>query len=343
MSIGAGTDIPPVLTGTDVFAVIPPATIAAFRQNDGVELWRVELAVEHPLAVDEGRLYVASGEAMHALDTRTGHIAWRQPTGVLAAPPLVYQGWVVTATEAEIVARRASDGTPVWRQAHGPLKQQPTIEGDTLYLPLADSRVTAIDLTTGSLKWERKLGGAPSQVAVLAKRVYVGSEDKFFYCLDANNGETEWRHRVGAAVVGRPAVDADRVYYAAMDNLVRALDRVDGSLKWQAGLSFRPSAGPQLFGTAVVVPGSAPELQTYDVKTGKVGRPIAFGAPLASPLVLQLSEKGPIAATVTGGLTAEWKLSLWEPSTTIPVAPLSVLPGKATTLPAAPPPGVGAP
>ncbi len=341
-AIGANTFVPPVMTDTQVFAVIPPATIAAFRVEDGAELWRVELAADHPLAVDEGRVFVASGEAIHTLDAGTGSVVWRQPAGVISAPPLVYQGWIVTGTASDVAARRASDGIVVWQQPHGPLKSRPTIDGDTLYLPLADARVKAVDLTSGALKWERALGGAPSEIAVLAGRVYVGSGDRYFYCLDAEDGDVEWR-RVGAAVTGRPAIDADRVYFAAMDNLVRAVGRVDGAVKWQAGLPYRPSAGPLLLGTLVVVPGAVAELKTFDAKTGTPGRPIVLGAALASPLAARLSEKGPIAATVTGGLAAEWRLTLWEPSTAIPIAPLTVLPGTATALPAAPLPGGGAP
>jgi hypothetical protein len=78
------------------------------------------------------------------------------------------------------------------------------------------------------------------------------------------------------------------------------------------------------------------------VRTGKVGRTLTFAAELKG-FDLRMSEEGPIAATITGGLTAEWKLAVWEPSMTIPVEPLTVLPGKATALPAAPPPGVGRP
>jgi outer membrane protein assembly factor BamB len=287
-------------------------------------------------------LIVAAGDALLALDVRTGIVTWRQPTGALTAPPLVQEGWIVTGTESDVVARRASDGTIVWQQQHGPLHLRPTIEGDALYLPLADARVRAVDLTNGALKWERRLGGAPSEVAALAARVYVGSEDKFFYCLNPRDGRTEWRHRIGAAVAGRPAFDDDRVYFAAMDNLLRAVDRVDGALRWQAALPFRPFGGPILFGTAVVVPGAVAELPTFDVVTGTAGRPIPLAASLGVPIALRMSDKGPIAATVTGTLNAEWKLSVLEASMTIPVAPLSALPGTAVPLPPPPPPG-GAP
>jgi outer membrane protein assembly factor BamB len=327
--------IPPVMTDRHVFALVPPATLAAYRVQDGVELWRVELTPDHPLVADEGRVFVSAGEAIHALDVDTGALAWRQPTGALTAPPLVHEGWIVTVSAGEVVARRAADGTVVWRQPSGAQHLRPTIEGDTLYLPLTEPKVVALDLTTGGKKWERTFGGAPSEIAALAGRVYVASADKYFYCLDADDGTVEWRYRVGAGLIGRPVLDSERVYLVAMDNVIRAFDRVDGALKWQAGLPFRPSAAPVLFGTAVVAPGAASDLRTFDAVTGKSGRAITFPAPLATPLSIQPSEKGPLALTLTGAVDVEYKLSLWEPSMVIPTGPLTALPGKAVALPTA--------
>lgn len=336
------TSIAPLIADKLVYAFRPPATVAAFALEDGREIWTAELAPEYPLVVDGGRLFVSTDEAMHALDAATGAVVWRQPTGGLTAPPLVHQGWVITVTAGEVIARRAADGTVVWRQPNGAQQLRPTIDGDTLYLPLADGTVLAHDLTTGARVWAHKLREAPSEIAALGDRVYVGSEDKFFYCLDADNGRVEWRFRVGATVIGRPVVDANRVYFAAMDNQVRALDRVDGATEWQGGLPFRPSSGPLLFGTAVVVPGGVSDLKTFDAETGKSGRAMTYPAPLASPPSIQPSAKGPLAATVTGALDSEWKLSLWEPAMTVPIAPLTVLPGKAAPLlPALPSAGVG--
>jgi outer membrane protein assembly factor BamB len=323
------------MTERYVFALVPPATVAAYRVQDGVELWRAELTPDHPLVAGEGRVFVSAGDAVHALDAATGALVWRAPTGALTAPPLVHEGWIVTVGAGEVVTRRAADGTVVWRQPTGAQHLRPTIEGDTLYLPLAEPKVVALDLTTGGKKWERTFGGAPSEIAALAGRVYVASADKYFYCLDADDGNVEWRHRVGAALIGRPVLDAKRVYFAAMDNVIRAVDRVDGALKWQAGLPFRPSAEPVLFGTAVVAPGAATDLRTFDAATGKAGRAITFPAPLATPLSIQASEKGPIALTVTGAVDVAYKLSLWEPSMVIPTGPLTVLPGKAVALPTA--------
>lgn len=338
VELSAPPVLPPVLTAERVFVSVPPGIVAALNALDGAEVWKVELMPDHPIVVSGDHLFVAAGEAIHALRADTGAITWRQPAGTLTAPLVVQGGWIISAVGAEITARRASDGTVVWAQTVGPLHMAPTIEGDTLYLPLADKRVVALELTSGRVRWERQMRGAPSEIAALGKRVYVGSEDKWFYCLDAKDGGPEWQMRVGTATIGRPVIDAAHVYFNAMDNYVRALDRHSGAVRWQYGLPFRPIAGPSVVGTVVVVPGTAEVLQALDAAGGKPVKPIPFGAPVASPPSYLELNGVPVAAAITGALNVEWRLSLFEPSTQIPTAPITSLPGLPVSLPPIPPP-----
>jgi outer membrane protein assembly factor BamB len=326
VAVSTAATSPPVMSKQHVFAVLPPGVVAAFRLEDGKETWRVDLSADQPLVVSDDRVFVAAGEAIHALAAATGAVAWRQPSGTLTAPLLVQDGWVIASTADAVTARRASDGTVVWTAAVGPQRERASIEGDTLYLPLTDKRIVAINLTTGKQRWQRKLIGVPSEILPIAKHVYFGADDKFFYCLDAGSGHQEWRLRVGAATIGKPAIDAERVYFGAMDNMLHAVSP-RGTIRWQATLPFRPTAGPQLVDAVVLVPGAAADLQTFDVRTGKPISPIGFGGRLATPPSFQQTEKGPLAVAVIGGLTAEWKIAVLEPSMAIPVAPLTVLPG----------------
>lgn len=330
--------LPPVLTGQRVFVVIPPGIIAAFSTIDGAERWKVELTPDHPVVFSGDHLFVAAGEAIHALSAETGAVAWRQKAGTLTAPLVVQGGWIISALDAEITARRASDGTVVWTQNVGPLRLAPTIDGDTLYLPLADKRVVSLELTSGRVKWERRMRDAPSEIMALGRRVYVGSEDKWFYCLDAKDGEPDWHRYIGTATIGRPAIDSRHVYFTAMDNYVRALDRRNGAIRWQYGLPFRPIAGPDVVGTVVVVPGSADVLQALDAVGGKPVKPMALGAPLASAPSYDEIEQVPLAAAITGALNIAWRISLFEPGTQIPTAPFTSLPGLLVPLPPMPQP-----
>lgn len=334
VALSAPATLNPTITERYVFTVLASGIVAAYRTDTGAEAWRVELTAEHPVVAFEDRVFVAAGEAIHALRAADGGVVWRQPAGTLTAPLLVHAGWVISATEKEMTARRAADGTQVWTLAIPGIRKKPTIDGDVLYLA-AEHRVIALNLSAGRLKWEKKLR-APSEIAAFGRRVYVGSDDKFFYCLDADDGTIEWPLRAGAGTVGRPALDADRVYFTTMDNYVRALDLESGAIRWQFGLPFRPSAGPQVVGSLVVVPGPAQELTAIDAATGKAVKNIPFDGPLAGSPAFQETRGIPLVAAVTGGIEAEWKLSLLEPTTTIPTAPLIVLPGQLVPLGSAP-------
>lgn len=328
VELSAPPVLAPVLTEQRVFVAIPPGTIAAFNTTDGAELWKVEMTADQPIVSAGEYLIVAAGEAIHAVRAADGAVAWRQPAGTLTAPLVAHGGWIITAVDSEITARRASDGTVVWTQAVGPLRVAATIEGDSLYLPLTDKRVVALDLTTGRMKWERTLRGLPAEIAAYGKRVYVGTDDKWFYCLDAKNGGSEWQPiRVGSGTIGRPALDRRHVYFSAMDNYVRALDRDSGAIRWQFGLPFRPVAGPAVVGTVVVVPGGADVLQALDAASGKRVKSIPFGASLASPPSYVEENAVPLAAAVTGALNTEWRISVYEPNTQIPTAPITSMPG----------------
>jgi outer membrane protein assembly factor BamB len=326
--------MPPLITGTQVFAVLPPGIVAAFGIGDGSEMWRRELNADRPLALAGDHLFVAAGEAIHVLRASDGEVVWRQPSGTLSAPLLVQDGWVIASADGHVTARRASDGSVVWKQPAGPQRHPASIEGDALYLPLSDGGVLALDLATGKERWRRRLRGEPSEILALPGRIYLGS-DRHFYCLNADDGHTEWPVRLGAPIIGRPVVDGDHIYFAAMDNMLRALDRKNGAIRWNVGIPFRPTGTPLIVGSVIVVPGAAANLRTFDMLTGKTVAPIPFGERLASPPSFRETDRGPIAAAVTGGLNAEWKLLVLEPSLKILVEPLKVLPGQPVKWPAA--------
>jgi outer membrane protein assembly factor BamB len=327
----------PVVAGGQVVVALQNGAVAAFRASDGAESWKVELATDQPLAVQDDVVLVASGEAVHALRLSDGTVAWRAPSGSLAAPLLAHEGWVVAATAAELIAVRGKDGSIVWRRAIDPLVDRPAIEGDRLYLPLAGDRVRALDLATGADRWTRRLGGAPTEVLAFADRVYVGSADKHLYCLDALDGSIHWRFRVGAAVRGRPASDGERVLAGALDNLVNAFDRMNGARRWNEGVPFRPTAGPLVVGTTVVVSGPASELPVFDTVTGARRPRVALGANLAAPVAVGMDGDEVVMAAVSGSIATSWSLALFDASYAVTLAPLTALPGE--VIPISPPKG----
>lgn len=331
---------PPVIGGAHVFVALASGIVAAHRLSDGVEAWHVELRTDRPLAMDGSRVFVGSGEAIHALNAADGLVAWRAKSGTLTAPLLAYQGWIIAASEGHLAAYRAADGTEVWKQPSGPQRTRATIEGNYLYVPLDNGRLRSLDLATGTLRWEHRLRGAPGEVLAFADRVYVGSADKSFSCLDADDGEVEWFFRIGTPTRGGPAGDATRVYVTGMDNMVRAFNRADGAMLWHPSVPFRPTTGPVVVGSKVLVAGTGNEVRAFDAVTGRPAGTTTLDLPFATPPAFADVDGMTVMAALTGGLTDQWKLSLWEPAMlTIPIEPLTEIPGTIVPIGQAPPKG----
>ena len=333
VAISAAPSAAPMVSGEHVYIALRTGSIAAHRLSNGTPVWSVDLAAEQPLAVDDTRVFVASGEAVHALDGSSGIAAWRAATGAVTAPLLVHSGWLIAASDGGVTAFRAADGTRLWRQEVGPAEERPFIDGDVLYVPAADGRIVALDLQGGKILWERRLPAPAGEPLVAHARVYVGSGDKHFNCLDADDGAIKWRVRVGAEVRGRPAADEQRVYFAALDNELRALDRESGAIRWHRGVPFRPSSGPVVLGDAVAIPGPVAELRVFEASKGTPVEGFRFTEPIViAPSIVTADELAQLRiAAVTGGLNNEWRLAVFgptgEPPAPVPVIPLTALPG----------------
>jgi outer membrane protein assembly factor BamB len=327
--------MPPVIAGDQLYLALDSGVVVAYRARDGAEVWRREIRAESPLATDGSRVFIASGETIHAINA-DGSSAWNAGAVGLTAPMLVHDGWVIAAAKGQLSALRATDGSVVWRRAIGEARERASIEGDNLYVPLEDGLLLALDLMTGADKWQRHLRGAPTEVLPFADRVYVGSADKYFYCLDTDDGDIAWRVRIGAVLRGRPAADAERVYIVALDNLLRAFDRGNGALRWSPrAIPFRPTAGPVVIGSTVAVAGTTNEVRAFAAASGHPSGLLALPQPLATApaydsVVLRV-------AAVTGSLTRQWQLSLGIPGLpALAVEPLSAIPGLPLPIPRPP-------
>ena len=313
IAIAAAPTSSPLIAGEYVFLSTLPGLVTAYDLKDGREAWRETISAEQPLAADGTLVFVAAGEAVHALRQADGAVAWRRPTGAITAPPLVKDGWVIVPGGGKLFALRAADGSIVWSIDSGPQRERATIDGDTLFVPLASGRVRALELTTGTVKWEQRVAGAPAEPLVVGDRLYFGATDKYFYCLKTANGEQDWRVRVGAEIRGRAATDGNRVFFVGLDNLVRALGRESGAQRWQAGVPFRPFAGPVVAASSVFVAGPSTDVRQLHLITGRDDGKVTFPERLAiAPAVASLP-KALFIAGVSGGLTETWRLWLASP------------------------------
>lgn len=345
VELSARPSAPPAIGADRIVLALQSGIVAAHRLSDGGEAWRVEMRSDQPAAVAGDRVFVASGEAIHALASDDGAVLWRVPTGTLTAPMLAQDGWIIAASAGELAALRSEDGSKVWGRETGAQHGRATIEGDNLYVPLDDGRLLALDVRTGAERWARRLApprttaaGAPSpalsEVLAYPDRLFLGASDGRFYCLNAADGSLAWRFRIGAVLRGRPAGDGTRVFITAMDNVVRAFDRQSGELLWHPSVPFRPTTGPVLLGAALMVPGAASEVRAFDA-SGRAAGQITLEDALAIAPAFDQSAGGRVMAAVTGSLTGQWKLLLVEESRALAIVPLTVLPG--VSVPVGPP------
>jgi outer membrane protein assembly factor BamB len=306
---------PPLISGGRVFVAVLPSLLVAYDLKAGTELWREPIAPEKPLDADLEHVYIAAGDAVHALRTADHAVAWRTPTGALVAPLLAKDGWIIAASDSKLFALRASDGTVVWSRDSTAQRQRPAISGDLLLVPLASGGIRAHDLASGNVRWELPLAGAPAEPLIVGERAYVGATDKRFYSINTTNGEVDWSWKVGAVVRGKAASDGERVFYAGLDNIVRAVNRASGSQRWQQGVPFRPFEGPTVFGPSVMVAGPTIDGLLLNGLDGRAAGKIAFPEVLAFAPSVGTSSDALVVAGITGGLTEAWKLWLAAPQT----------------------------
>ncbi len=279
-----------IVVGDTRLFVVEPTRIAAHAWDDGAPLWVSDLDATVAPVVDEGRVFFAAEEQVHAVSEGSGHLEWRLPTGPLSIAPTARSGWLIVAGETgTLTGVNASLGRVVWTAAISvPLTTPVSIDGDLVVAALADGRVTGWRITDGASRWETKIGTRPVQVLAAADRVFIAGQDGRLICLRQRDGQREWDYKFGMAVVGRLVADNTHVYATTIDNTVRA-HGFNGHQKWRKEVAARVVDGLIADSGRVFVPQSNGEIRIFTAETGeRAGR-------LAGP------EEG---ASVLGGLAS---------------------------------------
>ena len=163
MIVDAAPVTPPLVAEDRVILALRSGALSARLLADGAEAWTVKLAVNQPLAAEDDKIFVVAGETLHALNAADGSSAWKAEVGKPSAPILARGGWVIVAGGGSVTALRAADGKTIWSKSTGAISERPAIDGDGLYLPIAEGRLIALDLKTGNVRWDLKVGASPTE------------------------------------------------------------------------------------------------------------------------------------------------------------------------------------
>lgn len=320
----------PVADAARVYLPLRDGRVIAISLAEGRVAWSIDLPLTSRLAIDGNRLFGSTPDALVAIDTANGAISWRVTMRAQRAAPAARGGWVLAGENTDLLAFRATDGRLVWRQPLGAaVASDVTIDGDRVYVPLADSSLAALELTSGSVIWRAHTPAVPGPVTAAGQRLFAGCADDFFYAFDAKDGDRKWRWRAGADVLAPAAQDGQQVYFTSLDNVVRAVMFGSGVQKWRHPMDTRPLAGPVRDGDVVIV-ASASELRVLSTRDGKLaGRWQPPGELAVEPLFLRsASVSHARAVIVTGAATGDWRVYVLGRSAEPTPTPLKETPGR---------------
>lgn len=259
------------------------------RSLDTGELrWNASLSPAGTPATGDHLLFVPSSGQLSALDETTGAIKWQDALPSPVSPPLWRAGWLIVAADRELRAYRGVDGTRLWTlPLPAAVINAPVIDGDSLFVTLADRSLVAVDIKRPAVTWTVGLVAAPGQMLAANGLVYFGGDDGNVYAYrQSSASRPEWVYRARTGTLGAPIADAKHVYVSLLNNSARALDARNGSMRWAVELPARPTLGMALGPDKLVVPLLSGELAVCTFRPGGL-RPatsiIAFPKPPDAP------------------------------------------------------------
>lgn len=193
-------------------------------------------------------------------------------------------GLFVGTDDGRLLALEPSTGEIRWEfTTEGPIRAQPTVDGDRVLVHSDDGHLYALDSATGSELWraptsavERLGRGAEgsryndysSSAVVAGGSVFVGAFDGSVVALDAQTGNERWRSRAGDTVAGTPAVADGRVFFGSFDHHVYALDAETGQEVWRFDTGQPVTTSPLAHDGLVVIGSRSYDLFALDAVTG---------------------------------------------------------------------------
>ena len=127
------------------------------------------------------------------------------------------------------------------------IENNPTIAGDTVYVPDSDGTLHAFALADGKPKWTYKSeGGFATTPLVLNGRIYLGDLDGLLHCVDAAMGAKIWTFDSGTSIhaSANASPDGKVIVFGNDGAQVFGVDADAGKKRWEGKGGDRINACP---------------------------------------------------------------------------------------------------
>jgi len=258
--------------------------ITALRLQDGKQLWQREdpdlaRTFRKAVAVDDGKVFVATDAGLKALDCRSGKLLWhtRQKQIGEKTPNclVVSEGRIILSFKSgAVVAFTHSDGSILWKfrdaTARLALYDNKVIFDHDL-LPDHRLSVRAVAAQSGDPLWQTQLRARPlwlwkkplllDQLPMVSRGLVIVCPEEtyptlyrntlrtYVAALNIETGAIRWRSGLPSGAIQSMACDGERVYVICYNGEIRGLSLATGRRLWKRRLRLSgPWAKPDVLG-----------------------------------------------------------------------------------------------
>ncbi|MBI4853889.1 MAG: PQQ-like beta-propeller repeat protein [Acidobacteria bacterium] len=164
---------------------------------------------------------------------------------------------------------------------------------DTVYLPLDDGRVIALEAQTGQLRWETQPGGKiVSPLIANDEQIYISSRletetgsEGVLRVINKRSGLTSWTKKFTQAFSNPLTLIDQTIYGASLDNNFYSLDSKSGNINWSISLGSVAKAKPLVTDEEIFIGTEAGLIYSLSRNDGKE--------------IWQFQAQGPLRASVS--------------------------------------------
>jgi outer membrane protein assembly factor BamB len=246
-----------------------------------------------PAVIDDIIVFGSVNSNVYALNTSNGDEIWIYPAGSpISSSPAINDGRVYFGSDDAMVCLNTYLGSLIWNTTiegggiwgGGIYLSSPAVANGRVFIGSVNENIYSFNATTGTSIWEYPTDGEVwSSPAVADGKVFIGSSDGRIYCLNETTGDVVWSQYTLDRVVSSPAIAGGTVFvgcggtfvggricafgpdYVLPTTITLSLDMTTTYLTFKVTLSGQlKSNGAGIDGASVLLSYSVDGGQTWD-------------------------------------------------------------------------------